>query len=92
MLPLQLSSSRLHQTMSVLRHGHLLELKTHAYTQVQSDEADMGFTYEELSRLGVLRKVNKLGPYGCFLRLQSEWHVKGITPREVADKVSYRPF
>ena len=48
----------------------------------------MGFTYKELSRFGALRKVNKLGPYGCFLRLQSEWSNEGITPREVADKVS----
>lgn len=50
----------------------------------------MGFTYEELSKLGVLRKVNKLGPYGCFLRLQSDWNHKGLTPREIADKVSYQ--
>lgn len=48
----------------------------------------MGLTYKELSRFGVLRKVNKLGPYGCFLRLQSEWNNEGITPREIADKVS----
>jgi NAD+ synthase (glutamine-hydrolysing) len=51
----------------------------------------MGFTYQELSKLGVLRKVNKLGPYGCFLRLQSEWHDKDIAPREIADKVSHQP-
>jgi NAD+ synthase (glutamine-hydrolysing) len=47
----------------------------------------MGFTYKELSRFGQLRKVNKLGPYGCFLRLLSEWTKEGMTPREVADKV-----
>lgn len=49
----------------------------------------MGFTYKELSRFGVLRKAHKLGPYGCFLRLQSEWNEEGITPRETADKVGY---
>lgn len=49
----------------------------------------MGFTYKELSRFGALRKVHKLGPYGCFLRLQSEWHAEGMTPREIADKVSF---
>lgn len=49
----------------------------------------MGLTYKELSRFGALRKVNKLGPYGCFLRLQSEWANEGITPREVAVKVSF---
>lgn len=63
------------------------ELEPITSDYVQSDEADMGFTYKELSRFGALRKVNKLGPYGCFLRLQSEWKNEGITPREVADKV-----
>ncbi|OAA66733.1 glutamine-dependent NAD(+) synthetase synthase [Niveomyces insectorum RCEF 264] len=63
------------------------ELEPITADYVQSDEADMGFTYAELSRLGVLRKVNKLGPYGCYLRLQSEWHNKGLTPREIASKV-----
>lgn len=53
----------------------------------------MGFTYKELSRFGVLRKAHKLGPYGCFLRLQSEWNEEGITPRETAEKVSHQtPF
>lgn len=52
----------------------------------------MGLTYKELSKFGALRKVHKLGPYGCFLRLQSEWHAEGMTPREIADKVSYQPF
>ncbi|KAJ8109410.1 hypothetical protein ONZ43_g6141 [Nemania bipapillata] len=62
------------------------ELEPITSDYVQSDEADMGFTYKELSRFGVLRKVHKLGPYGCFLRLQSEWSDQG-TPREIADKV-----
>ena len=48
----------------------------------------MGFTYKELSRFGLLRKVHKLGPYGCFLRLLGEWKDEK-TPREVADKVSF---
>ncbi|KAG6292087.1 glutamine-dependent NAD(+) synthetase [Claviceps purpurea] len=63
------------------------ELEPITSDYVQSDEADMGFTYKELSRFGALRKVHKLGPYGCFLRLQSEWHAEGMTPREIADKV-----
>ncbi len=48
----------------------------------------MGFTYKELSRFGLLRKVHKLGPYGCFLRLLCEWKDEK-TPREVTDKVSF---
>ncbi|KAI1366300.1 glutamine-dependent NAD(+) synthetase [Xylaria arbuscula] len=62
------------------------ELEPITSDYVQSDEADMGFTYKELSRFGVLRKVKKLGPYGCFVQLRGEWgHEK--TPREIADKV-----
>lgn len=33
----------------------------------------MGFTYDELTTFGRLRKVNKLGPYGMFQRLVHEW-------------------
>lgn len=56
---------------------------------MQSDEVDMKMTYLELSRFGTLRKVNHLGPYGMFLRLQEEWGGEGkLSPREVADKVS----
>ncbi|KAJ4150695.1 hypothetical protein LMH87_011432 [Akanthomyces muscarius] len=61
------------------------ELEPITADYVQSDEADMGFTYKELSRFGLLRKVHKLGPYGCFLRLLGEWKDEK-TPREVADK------
>ncbi|TQV97743.1 hypothetical protein V2A60_006526 [Cordyceps javanica] len=61
------------------------ELEPITADYVQSDEADMGFTYKELSRFGVLRKVHKLGPYGCFLRLLSEWKDEK-TPREIAEK------
>jgi hypothetical protein len=37
---------------------------THNY--IQSGEADMGFTYDELSVFGRLRKNYKLGPWGTF--------------------------
>jgi NAD+ synthase (glutamine-hydrolysing) len=40
------------------------ELEPITETYVQSDEADMGMTYDELTTFGRLRKVNKLGPYG----------------------------
>jgi hypothetical protein len=30
-------------------------------------------TYDELSVYGRLRKLNKLGPYGMFTKLCSEW-------------------
>jgi NAD+ synthase (glutamine-hydrolysing) len=61
-----------------------LEPITSSYTQ--SDEADMGMTYAELSIFGRLRKESKLGPFGMFQRLLHEWKNE-YTPREVADKV-----
>ncbi|KAK6704934.1 glutamine-dependent NAD(+) synthetase [Fusarium graminearum] len=64
------------------------ELEPITADYVQSDEADMGMTYDELSRFGRLRKESKLGPYGMFLRLLEEWGGEGkMTPRDVATKV-----
>jgi NAD+ synthase (glutamine-hydrolysing) len=40
---------------------------------VQSDEADMGMTYDELSVFGRLRKVGRLGPWGMFEKLVHLW-------------------
>lgn len=62
------------------------ELEPITETYVQSDEADMGMTYEELSIYGRLRKVNKLGLYSMWQRLSVEWQDK-FTPREVYSKV-----
>ncbi|CAK4013030.1 glutamine-dependent NAD(+) synthetase [Lecanosticta acicola] len=61
------------------------ELEPITETYVQSDEADMGFTYDELSVLGRLRKTFKLGTVGMFERLVVEW--KDRKPRDVAQKV-----
>jgi NAD+ synthase (glutamine-hydrolysing) len=60
------------------------EKGTKAY--VQSDEADMGFTYDELSVFGRLRKQYKLGLVSMFERLAEDWadHMK---PSQVAKKV-----
>ncbi|KAH6658121.1 putative glutamine dependent NAD+ synthetase [Truncatella angustata] len=73
------------------------ELEPITETYVQSDEADMGMTYDELTVFGRLRKENKLGPYGMFQRLAHEWgpnHPRAkddptpvYTPRQIADKV-----
>ena len=40
------------------------ELEPITESYVQSDEVDMGMTYDELSVFGRLRKVSKLGPWG----------------------------
>lgn len=59
---------------------------------VQSDDSDaeMGMTYAELSRFGVLRKVDKLSPWSMYLRLLGEWknqpEYEG-SPRKIAEKV-----
>ncbi|KAH9844511.1 Glutamine-dependent NAD(+) synthetase [Teratosphaeria destructans] len=53
---------------------------------VQSDEADMGFTYDELSIFGRLRKQFKLGPVGAFERLVVDWS-DHMDPRAVMKKV-----
>lgn len=62
------------------------ELEPITKEYVQSDEIDMGMTYEELSVFGRLRKVQKCGPYSMFLKLYHEWTPR-LTPREVAEKV-----
>ncbi|KAJ9660583.1 glutamine-dependent NAD(+) synthetase [Coniosporium apollinis] len=61
------------------------ELEPISETYVQSDEADMGMTYDELSVFGRLRKVSKLGPYGMFTHLVPVW--THLTPRQVYEKV-----
>ncbi|XP_077178185.1 glutamine-dependent NAD(+) synthetase isoform X7 [Paroedura picta] len=54
----------------------------------QTDEADMGMTYAELSTYGKLRKIAKTGPYSMFCKLINMW--KDIcTPAEVASKVKH---
>jgi NAD+ synthase (glutamine-hydrolysing) len=69
------------------------ELEPITADYVQSDEADMGMTYVELSEFGKLRKEAKLGPYGMFMRLSHLWkhktHPDGreYSIRDIADKV-----
>ncbi|KAK1998608.1 carbon-nitrogen hydrolase [Colletotrichum falcatum] len=73
------------------------ELEPISETYVQSDEVDMGMTYQELTIMGRLRKVNKLGPYGMFQRLVHEWSADrkrgpeddapAYEPSQTADKV-----
>ncbi len=58
----------------------------------QTDEADMGMTYDELREFATLRKVERMGPVSMFEKLVEEWGPnaeKGLTVREVARKVMY---
>ena len=64
------------------------ELEPITDTYSQRDEADMGITYEELSTLGRLRKVEKLGPCGMWSRLLHEWGHK-FSPQEIYEKIRW---
>lgn len=66
-----------------------LEPLTNAYTQ--SDEADMGVTYEELSVFGRLRKVDRLGPWGMFKALSGLWADR-FPPSEIYRKIRHFHF
>lgn len=63
------------------------ELEPITEDYVQSDESDMGFTYDELSVMGRLRKIEKCGPYTMFIKLLTIWKDKK-TPEEIATKVN----
>ncbi|ODV93154.1 hypothetical protein PACTADRAFT_47078 [Pachysolen tannophilus NRRL Y-2460] len=63
------------------------ELEPITENYVQSDEIDMGMTYEELSIFGRLRKVSKCGPYSMFIKLLHEWS-DVYKPRIIAEKVN----
>ncbi|KAJ8250144.1 hypothetical protein COCON_G00220660 [Conger conger] len=52
----------------------------------QTDEADMGMTYSELSVIGRLRKISMCGPYNMFCKLLHMWR-DAMSPSEIAAKV-----
>lgn len=51
----------------------------------QTDEEDMGMSYEELGYFGKLRKISRCGPVSMFRKLCVVW--KHLTPSEIAEKV-----
>jgi NAD+ synthase (glutamine-hydrolysing) len=54
----------------------------------QTDEQDMGMTYEELSHFGKLRKPANCGPFSMTARLLHTWKDKH-EPSEIARKVKH---
>eukprot|EP00095_Tigriopus_kingsejongensis_P002439 snap_masked-scaffold380_size190731-processed-gene-0.11 protein:Tk02439 transcript:snap_masked-scaffold380_size190731-processed-gene-0.11-mRNA-1 annotation:"glutamine-dependent nad(+) synthetase" len=52
----------------------------------QTDEQDMGMTYDDLSVYGQLRKTQSCGPYSMFCKLVHLWKDRS-TPEEVGKKV-----
>jgi NAD+ synthase (glutamine-hydrolysing) len=71
--------------LEVLEAPPTAELEPVTETYVQEDEADMGMTYEELSRFGKLRKIHRSGPVSMFEKLVHEW--SHLPPHEVAAKI-----
>lgn len=62
------------------------ELEPRLENYVQSDEADMGMTYDELSVFGRLRKVGRLGPWGMFEKLVHLWSLPPPSGEIATDK------
>lgn len=54
----------------------------------QTDEEDMGMTYDELSVYGRLRKPGGCGPYSMFCKLVNTWY-NILQPEDIADKVKH---
>ena len=71
--------------LTVVEAEPTAELEPATETYSQRDEADMGMTYDELSRFGRLRKIDHCGPVSMFEKLAVEWN--HLPPREVAEKV-----
>jgi NAD+ synthase (glutamine-hydrolysing) len=69
----------------IVRAPPTAELEPRDATYQQTDEADMGFTYDELSVLGRLRKIAICAPVSMFERLLALWPM--MSPAEIADKV-----
>lgn len=62
------------------------ELEPLRNNHVQTDEEDMGMTYDELTIFGRLRKVARCGPVTMYQKLVHEW--RGVhSPSVVAEKV-----
>uniref|UniRef100_A0A0N5C0S3 Glutamine-dependent NAD(+) synthetase n=1 Tax=Strongyloides papillosus TaxID=174720 RepID=A0A0N5C0S3_STREA len=59
----------------------------------QTDEEEIGLTYDELSTIGKLRQPRNMGPYSMFLKLSHLWGKK-MSQEEVANKVKlfYRRY
>lgn len=63
------------------------ELEPISEKYTQSDEQDMGCTYEELGVFGRLRKVEKLGPFSMWQKMCQLWPDK--TPQQVYQRVRF---
>lgn len=69
----------------VVRAKPSAELEPRVDGREQTDEEDMGMTYEELGWYGKLRKLERCGPWSMYERLKGVWG--SIAAKEVAKKV-----
>lgn len=70
---------------SVVRAKPTAELEPLAKGHVQTDEEDMGMSYEELGVFGRLRKIARCGPLSMFEKLRHLW--RNLPVETVAAKV-----
>eukprot|EP00762_Andalucia_godoyi_P005025 ANDGO_01440.mRNA.1 Glutamine-dependent NAD(+) synthetase len=63
------------------------ELRPITDSYVQTDEEDMGMSYEELSIYGRLRKIGRQGPVSMFKTLAYKWN--SLPATAVAEKVKH---
>jgi NAD+ synthase (glutamine-hydrolysing) len=65
------------------------ELEPITSDHAQTDEEDMGMTYDELTWYGKLRKLHRCGPLSMYRKLVSLWSERGLAPADVAAKVKF---
>ena len=58
---------------SILKAPPTAELEPITSEYSQTDEEDMGMTYQELSVYGRLRKTRLCGPYSMYQKLTEMW-------------------
>jgi NAD+ synthase (glutamine-hydrolysing) len=65
------------------------ELEPITAAHSQTDEEDMGMTYDELTWYGRLRKLHRCGPLSMYRKLIGLWADRGLSPVDVAGKVKF---
>jgi NAD+ synthase (glutamine-hydrolysing) len=83
-----MSETKFPSLKEILKASPTAELEPITDSHQQTDEEDMGLTYDELSDIGRLRKVQLCGPYNMFIKLLDLWGEE-YTPTQVADKVKH---
>jgi NAD+ synthase (glutamine-hydrolysing) len=65
------------------------ELEPITAAHSQTDEEDMGMTYDELTWYGRLRKLHRCGPLSMYRKLVGLWADRGLSPVDVGGKVKF---